>query len=33
MASFLVPYKNAAALKVAKDLDTKVEALLAAAAV
>jgi uncharacterized protein (DUF302 family) len=33
MASFLAPYENAAALKVAKDLDTKVEALLASAAV
>ena len=32
MASFLAPYENAEALKVAKDLDTKVEALLAAAA-
>ena len=32
MASFLAPYENAAALKVAKDLDAKVEALLAAAA-
>jgi len=29
MASFLTPYENAEALKVAKDLDTKVEALLA----
>ena len=32
MASFLAPYENAATLKVAKDLDTKIEALLAAAA-
>jgi len=32
MANFLAPYENAAALKVAKDLDTKIEALLAAAA-
>jgi uncharacterized protein (DUF302 family) len=32
MASFLAPYENAEALKVAKDLDAKVEALLAAAA-
>jgi uncharacterized protein (DUF302 family) len=32
MASFLAPYENAAALKVAKDLDAKVEALLASAA-
>ena len=32
MASFLTPYENAEALKVAKDLDTKVEALLADAA-
>jgi uncharacterized protein (DUF302 family) len=31
MASFLAPYQNAEALKVAKDLDAKVEALLAAA--
>jgi uncharacterized protein (DUF302 family) len=29
MASFLAPYENVAALKVAKDLDAKVEALLA----
>ena len=29
MASFLAPYENAEALKVAQDLDTKVEALLA----
>ena len=29
MASFLAPYENAEALKVAKDLDAKVEALLA----
>jgi len=32
MASFLAPYANLAALKVARDLDAKVEALLAAAA-
>ena len=32
MASFLGPYENAEALKVAKDLDVKVEALLAVAA-
>jgi uncharacterized protein (DUF302 family) len=32
MASFLAPYKNAAALKVARDLDAKMEALLASAA-
>jgi hypothetical protein len=32
MASFLAPYKNAEALKVAKDLDAKVEALLASIA-
>jgi len=32
MASFLAPYKDAEALKVAKDLDAKVESLLAAAA-
>jgi uncharacterized protein (DUF302 family) len=32
MASLLAPYKNAAALKVARELDAKVEALLAAAA-
>ena len=32
MASLLTPYENAAALKVAKDLDAKVEALLASAA-
>jgi uncharacterized protein (DUF302 family) len=31
MASFLAHYKNAEALKVAKDLDSKVEALLASA--
>jgi uncharacterized protein (DUF302 family) len=31
MASFLAPYKNAAALKVARDLDAKVEALLTSA--
>jgi len=30
MESFLAPYENAAALKVARDLDAKVEALLAA---
>ena len=30
MASFLAPYENAEVLKVAKDLDAKVEALLAA---
>ena len=29
MASFLAPYENAAALKVARDLDAKAEALLA----
>jgi hypothetical protein len=29
MASFLAPYENAEALKVARDLDAKVEALLA----
>jgi hypothetical protein len=29
MASFLAPYQNAAALNVARELDTKVEALLA----
>ena len=33
MASLLAPYENAEALKVAKDLDAKVEALLASAAV
>jgi uncharacterized protein (DUF302 family) len=33
MTSFLTPYENAAALKVARDLDAKVEALLATAAV
>jgi uncharacterized protein (DUF302 family) len=33
MASFLGPYENAAALKVARDLDAKVEALLASAGV
>ena len=33
MASFLAPYDNAEALQVAKDLDAKVEALLASAAV
>ena len=32
MASFLAPYENAEALKVARDLDAKVEALLASAA-
>src|SRR5215831_8318686 len=32
MASLLAPYGNAKALKVAKDLDAKVEALLASAA-
>jgi uncharacterized protein (DUF302 family) len=32
MASFLTPYENVAALKVARELDAKVEALLAAAA-
>jgi uncharacterized protein (DUF302 family) len=32
MASFLEPYRNAEALKVAKDLDAKVEALLTSAA-
>ena len=32
MASFLAPYKNTEALKVAKDLDAKVEALLTSAA-
>jgi uncharacterized protein (DUF302 family) len=32
MASLLAPYENAEALKVAKDLDSKVEALLAMAA-
>jgi uncharacterized protein (DUF302 family) len=32
MASFLAPYENAEALKVAKDLDAKVETLLASAA-
>ena len=32
MASLLAPYKNAEALKVAKDLDAKVEALLVSAA-
>lgn len=29
MASFLAPYENPEALKVARDLDAKVEALLA----
>ena len=33
MAGFLAPYGSAAALKVARDLDSKVEALLTAAAV
>jgi len=32
MQSFLKPYGNAAAVKVAKDLDAKVETLLASAA-
>jgi len=32
MASFLAPYENEPALKVARDLDAKVEALLASAA-
>jgi hypothetical protein len=32
MASLLAPYKNAAALNVARELDAKVEALLASAA-
>jgi uncharacterized protein (DUF302 family) len=32
VASFLAPYENAAALKVARELDAKVEALLTAAA-
>jgi uncharacterized protein (DUF302 family) len=32
MASFLEPYANADAMKIARDLDAKVEALLAAAA-
>ena len=32
MATFLAPYENEQALKVARDLDTKVEALLAEAA-
>lgn len=32
MASFLAPYQNPAAMKVARDLDSKVEALLTAAA-
>ena len=32
VSSFLAPYENAEALKVAKDLDAKVEALLASAA-
>jgi hypothetical protein len=32
MASLLAPYENAEALKVAKDLDAKVEALLVSAA-
>jgi hypothetical protein len=32
MTSFLAPYENAEALNVARDLDAKVEALLASAA-
>jgi hypothetical protein len=32
MVSFLAPYNNSEALKVARDLDEKVEALLSAAA-
>ena len=32
MAKFLAPYKNAEALKVARELDAKIEALLASAA-
>jgi hypothetical protein len=32
MASFLAPYGNSEALKVARDLDSKVEAVLTAAA-
>jgi len=32
MASFLAPYDNAEALKVAKELDSKLQALLASAA-
>jgi hypothetical protein len=32
MASFLAPYGNPEALRIAKDLDSKVEALLTAAA-
>ena len=32
MTSFLAPYNNSEALKVARDLDEKVEALLSAAA-
>jgi hypothetical protein len=32
MANFLAPYENAAALKVARELDAKVEALLTSAA-
>ena len=32
MANFLAPYENAAALKVARELDAKVESLLASAA-
>jgi len=32
MTSFLAPYQNAAALNVARELDAKVEALLASAA-
>ena len=33
MASFLAPYGNSEALKVARELDAKIEALLTAAAV
>jgi hypothetical protein len=32
MTSFLAPYENAEALKVARELDAEVEALLASAA-
>jgi hypothetical protein len=32
MASFLAPYGDAGALKVARDLDSKIESLLSAAA-
>jgi len=32
MTSFLAPYQNAAALNVARELDAKVEAMLASAA-